>query len=379
MQYKNFGRLDWETSILGFGTMRFPTIDNDMGQIDEPEATRMLHYAIDHGVNYIDTAYTYHGENSERFLGRALQGGYRERVKLASKLPPWLVKNRDDLDRIFDDQLEKLQTGSLDFYLLHALNAKHWTNLRNLGVLDWLERKRADGRIKQIGFSFHDLFPTFKEIVDGYDWTFCQIQYNFMDIEYQAGTEGLKYAADKGLAVVIMEPIRGGRLAGNVPPAIQEIWDTAEQRRSPAEWALQWVWNHPEVTLLLSGMSTMEQIQQNIETADKSGPDTLTAQELALFDQVREKYEELCPIPCTGCQYCLPCPSGVNIPRVLDIYNDAVMYNDWTLARLIYNNYVAESNRANNCTECGECLDKCPQQIEIPNWLATAHSKLCKE
>jgi predicted aldo/keto reductase-like oxidoreductase len=289
MQYRTFGKLDWEPSALGFGAMRLPVIDDNPGKIDEPEATRMLRYAIDHGVNYVDTAYPYHEETSETFLGRALQDGYRQRIKLATKLPSWLVKVAEDCDRYLNEQLERLQTETIDFYLLHGLNEERWPKLRDLNVLEWAEKAMADGRIRYLGFSFHDRYDVFQEIVDASDqWTFCQIQYNYMDEEHQAGTRGLKYAADKGLAVVVMEPIRGGQLARNPPQAIAELWDTAAPRRTPADWALQWVWNHPEVSVVLSGMSTMEQVKQNVASASQSGPGTLTADELALIARVRD-------------------------------------------------------------------------------------------
>ncbi|TEU11385.1 MAG: aldo/keto reductase [Anaerolineales bacterium] len=376
MQYRTFGELDWKPSALGFGAMRLPVIDDDPGKISELEATRMLHYAIDHGVNYVDNAYSYHRGHSEAFLGRALQGGYRERVKLATKLPSWLVKAPKDLNRYLNEQLERLQTETIDFYLLHSLNEEHWTKLHDLNVLDWAEKAMADGRIGYLGFSFHDQYEVFQEIVDAYDrWTFCQIQYNYMDEEHQAGTRGLKYAADKGLAVVVMEPIRGGQLARNLPRAIMELWDTAARKRTPADWALQWVWNHPEVSLVLSGMSTLEQVAQNVASASQSGPATLTADELALIARVRDKYRELCPVPCTQCKYCLPCPNGVNIPRVLEIYNGAIMYNDHNRARVFYN-WLKEEERADACTQCAQCEELCPQEIGIAEWLAQIHQLL---
>ncbi|HSR30648.1 MAG TPA: aldo/keto reductase [Anaerolineae bacterium] len=379
MQHRAFGKLDWRPSALGFGAMRLPVIDDDPSKIDEPEATRMVRYAIDHGVNYVDTAYPYHRQNSETFLGRALQDGYRERIKLATKLPSWLIEKEEDFDRYLGEQLERLQTERIDFYLLHSLGEKHWPQVRDHGVLPWAEKALADGRIGHLGFSFHDKYELFQEIVDATDlWTFCQIQYNYMDIEEQAGTKGLKYAADKGLAVVIMEPIRGGMLAGNVPPSIQALWDSAPVKRTPAEWALQWVWNQPEVSLLLSGMSTMEQVEENVASAGRSGAGTLTGEELALVDRVREAYRELCAIPCTACEYCLPCPSGVNIPGIFEIYNDLLMYGDEQRAKMFYS-WIDEKERADLCIECGECLEKCPQHIEIPDWLKKVHEVLCQE
>lgn len=376
MQYRDFGKLYWRPSALGFGAMRLPVIDGDSAQIDEPLATRMVRYAIDHGVNYVDTAYPYHRGNSEKFLGRALQDGYREQVKLATKLPCWLVEKADDFDRLLNEQLERLQTDHIDFYLLHALGKDSWAKMRKLSVLDEAEKALADSRIHYLGFSFHDEYEVFEEIVDGYDaWCFCQIQYNYMDVEHQAGTRGLKYAYDKGLAVVVMEPIRGGQLAIDPPPPIVELWDTAARQRTPADWALQWVWNQPQVSVVLSGMSTMEHVKQNVASACKSGPDTLTDAERELIARVRDKYQELMPIPCTKCEYCLPCPEGVAIPRILTIYNEAIMYNTPDKARMFYS-WVKEEERADQCVQCGECEEKCPQGIEIIQWLETAHEML---
>jgi predicted aldo/keto reductase-like oxidoreductase len=380
MQYRSFGKLDWKPSALGFGAMRLPTIDDDPAQIDEVTATRMVRYAIDHGVNYVDTAYPYHRENSERFLGRALKDGYRERIKLATKMPCWKIEAFEDFDRYLSEQLEKLQTDRVDFYLLHGLNGERWPEIRDLGVLGWAEGALVDGRIGHLGFSFHDEYKVFQEIVDASDlWAFCQIQYNYMDIDYQAGTKGLKYAAEKGLAVVVMEPLRGGRLTKSVPPPVQEIWDRSQVKRTPAEWALQWVWNQPEVSVVLSGMSTMEHVEENIASAARSRVGMLNEAELAMYAEVREAYVTLSPIPCTDCKYCLPCPNGVNIPRVFEIYNDLMMYGDERRAQMVYNAFMKAEERADLCIECGECLEKCPQNIEIPDWLAKAHEVLCGE
>ena len=377
MQYRRFGKLDWEVSVLGFGAMRLPLLDeDDSSQVDEAEATRIIRYAIDQGVNYVDTAYFYHDEKSEPVVERSLQDGYRERVKLATKLPTWLVEKQGDFDRYLDEQLERLQMDYVDFYLLHALRDPTWPNVRRLNVFDWADKALADGRIHHLGFSFHDKYDVFQEIIDAYDgWTMCQIQYNFMDVGYQAGTRGLRYATDKGLAVVVMEPLRGGRLARNVPPAVQSIWDRARHKRTPVDWALQWVWSQPEVPVALSGMSTFEQVEQNLASADASRPGLLTEEDLALVARVGETYQELCPIPCTDCRYCMPCPSGVNISRIFELYNDAQMYDAVQWARFLYD-LLPDENRANDCIECGECMEVCPQQIEIPDWLAKAHELL---
>jgi len=375
MRYRKFGKTGLEISALGFGCMRLPTIDGESANIDEPEATRMLRYAIDHGVDYVDTAYGYHEGNSERFLSRALGDGYREKVRLADKLPSWLVKTAEDFDRLFDEQLERLQTDHVDFYLLHALKREWWHNLRDLGVIEWAEGKIAGGQIGYLGFSFHDDYEAFQVIVDGYDkWTFCQIQYNYMDVENQAGTRGLEYAASKGLAVVIMEPLLGGKLV-NPPERIQEIWGAAAKKRMAADWALQWLWNQPEVSTVLSGMSAMEQVEENVASGGVSGVGTLMAGELALFDQVREVYQTLCPIPCTECGYCMPCPNGVDIPENFKVYNQGVMYEKPDLARKGYT-WIPEKARASACIQCQECEEKCPQSIPISEWMPTVHAVL---
>lgn len=377
MRYRTFGKLDWRPSALGFGAMRLPTVGDDPAQIDEPEATRMIRYAIDRGVNYVDTAWPYHRETSELFLGRALKDGYRERVKLATKLPCWLVKEAADFDRYLNEQLARLQTPQVDFYLLHALDAERWRAMRDLGVLDWAERAMADGRIVHLGFSFHDKYEVFQEIIDAYDgWTFCQIQYNYMDEQEQAGVRGLNYAADKGLAMVVMEPLRGGMLAGNVPEPVQAIWDAAPRRRSPADWALQWLWNQPAVSLVLSGMNTMAQVEQNVASAEHSVVGSLTDEHLTLIGRVRDKFQELCPIPCTDCKYCLPCPNEVAIPRIFALFNEATMYNAVDRSRFAYHQWIREEERAHCCIQCGECETKCPQGIRIMEWLETADALL---
>jgi len=376
MQYRTFGKLEWKPSALGFGAMRLPIIDGDTSKIDEAEATRMIRTAIDAGVNYVDTAWPYHREKSEPFIGRCLQDGYREKVKLATKMPVWLTESPEDFDKYLNLQLEKLQTDRIDFYLLHALNQTTWPKVRDLGVLEWAQGAIKDGRIGHLGFSFHDELALFKEIVDAHDWTFCQIMYNFMDIEFQAGREGLHYAAERGLAVVIMEPLRGGSLTQKAPGPVADLWASASVKRSQADWALQWVWNQPEVSLLLSGMTTMQHVEENLESARQSRVGILSDEDLALVGRVREAYRALCPIPCTNCKYCMPCPSGVNIPRIFSIYNDLRMYGDEEMARTRYNQFMKPENRADNCVECGQCEAACPQQIQIIDWLKKVHEAL---
>ena len=294
MLYRKLGKTGREVSVLGFGCMRLPLkyglkkatdVFDSTKPIDEDQATAMIHYAIEQGVNYFDTAYPYHGGQSETFLGRALSG-YRDRVMLATKSPIWLVQTPMDFDRFLDEQLGKLNTFYVDFYLLHSLGRQGWQRMKELGALDFLDGIRKDGRARYVGFSFHDDVKIFQEIVDGYDWAMCQIQYNYFDENYQAGKEGLRYAANKGLGVVVMEPIRGGKLAGAIPAQVQDLWDSAAEKRTPAEWALRWVWNHPEVSTALSGVSAMAQIEENILIADRAVPNSLTPADLELIDRV---------------------------------------------------------------------------------------------
>ncbi len=271
MKYRKFGKLDWQISALGFGAMRLPVIDRNPNSINEELAIKMMRYAFDHGVNYVDSAFGYHGGNSEKVVGKALKDGYREKVKLATKFPLWAMKSADDYDNTLDEQLKKLQVDKIDVYLFHGLAKRTWDRVKELQVLKRAERAVADGRIGHIGFSFHDNFDALKEIVDGYDnWTMCQVQYNYMDIDIQAGTKGVQYAASKGVAVVVMEPVRGGRLA-NPPEAVAKVWQDFKPKRSAVEWALLWVWNQPEISLALSGMSTMEQVVENVDIASRSG------------------------------------------------------------------------------------------------------------
>jgi len=376
MQYRTFGKLDWRPSALGFGAMRLPTTDDNASSIDEAEATRMIRTAIDDGVNYVDTAWPYHKEQSESFVGRCLQDGYRSKVKLATKMPSWLIKETSDFDKYLDLQLERLQTDRIDFYLLHALNKTYWPNLRDLGVLGWAERAKADGRIEHLGFSFHDDLSVFKEIIDAHDWTFCQIMYNYMDIEFQAGREGLKYAANRDIAVIVMEPLRGGRLTRPAPESVAKLWDEAKTQRSQADWALQWLWDQPEVSLLLSGMSTMQHVEENLASADRSAVGSLSLEDRAVVNKVRDAYRSLSVIPCTDCKYCMPCPSNVAIPRIFATYNDLKMYGDRLGAHRSYTQFMNAENRANQCVECGQCEEACPQQIKIIDWLKKAHDVL---
>lgn len=359
MKYRKFGRCDFEVSALGFGCMRFPTKDK---KINENEAIRMLRYAIDNGVNYIDTAYPYHNGNSELLVAKALKDDYREKVKLATKSPVWLVEKHEDFDKYLNEQLKKLETDYIDMYLLHALDKERWTKIKSLNVFKFIERALKDGRIKHIGFSFHDDINTFKEIVDSYDWTFCQIQYNYMDEYYQAGIEGLKYAYNKGLAVIVMEPLKGGKLAQEPPKIIKDLWNSYKVKKTPAEWALQWLLNQPEVSIVLSGMSSMEQVIENIKIADKSEINSLSSEEIELINLVKTKYKDLIKVNCTSCKYCVPCPAGVDIPKNFSLYNEAFVYNNLENCSKSYSKL---EDKASSCVQCGKCEEACPQHISI--------------
>jgi uncharacterized protein len=367
-------------SILGFGCMRLPLKN---GKIDEDRAIRQIRHAIDKGINYVDTAWPYHGGTSEPLLGKALKGGYRDRVKVATKLPSWAIKDREDMDRYLAAQLRKLDIDRIDYYLLHALNAALWDTLEGLGVIDFLRQAKKDGRIVNAGFSFHGLAEDFSRIVDAYPWEFCQIQYNFLDQENQAGTKGLKYAAAKNLGVIVMEPLRGGNLGlATPPPDVEEIWNKANIRRTPAEWALRWVWNQPEVTVVLSGMNEEAHIEENLAIADSARPGTLTGEELELVEVVRRKYQELMKVGCTGCGYCMPCPSDVLIPGCFEAYNKMHMFGDTETVKFSYALRMSgmlvdrKPRYASQCVECGECLDKCPQHIRIPEFLAKVAAEM---
>jgi predicted aldo/keto reductase-like oxidoreductase len=378
MQFRAFGRTGWEVSALGFGCMRLPTFDGvpQSEKIDRDATIRMIRTAVDRGVNYVDTAYPYHNGASEAVLGEALRDGYRAKVRLATKSPVWLIGKAEDFDVYLDEQLGRLQTERIDFYLLHALNRPRWDSVRELGVLRRAESAVRDGRVGHVGFSFHDKPEVFREIVDGYDgWTLCQVQYNYMDTESQAGTEGLRYAASKGLAVVVMEPLLGGRLA-NPPRPVREIFDRFDPARSPADLALQWIWDQPEVSVVLSGMTTPGQVEKNLLSAEKSAVHSLEASESRLIDEVRRAYLGKVPIPCTNCGYCMPCPNGVNIPRNFDLYNGGYIHEDPRTSRALYSRFLAEAERAGACTQCGVCEEKCPQEIPVRQWMPKVQAVL---
>jgi len=377
MLYRTIPKTGDRLSILGFGCMRLP---EKSGKIDEERAIRQIRHAIDSGVNYFDTAPAYHFGKSEQILGRALLDGYREKVRIATKLPHWEVRTASDMDRILSRQLVTLQTDHIDYYLLHSLGKESWEKLAKLGVLEFLDHAKREGKIVNAGFSFHGTLAAFKEIVDAYDWQFCQIQYNFLDENNQAGTEGLRYAAGKNLAVIIMEPLRGGNLAGPVPDEVQKIWDEAPEKRSAAEWGLLWVWDHPEVTVVLSGMNDEAHIDDNIRVAGSALPQSLTPDDLARIGRVKETYRRLMKVGCTGCGYCMPCPFGVDIPGCFSLYNAHHLFPKDRSAKFHYfgrrGGLIGDVSYAGLCRQCGKCAKACPQHLPIPQLMKDVKSDM---
>lgn len=375
MEYRKFNKFDKPVSLFGIGCMRFPMIQTGDGAVvDEEQSIQMIRYGIDHGVNYIDTAYPYHNGESELIVAKALKNGYRDRTYLATKLPVWLVEKYDDMERFLDIQLNKLETDCIDFYLLHALNKSRWDSLMELKVLDFMEKAKANGKIKYICFSFHDNNKTFKEIINAYDWDMCQIQMNIMDMDEQATVEGLKYAGDKNIPVVIMEPLKGGKLANCVPDEIGQIYGQSRIKRTPVEWAFRWLYNFPQVAVILSGVSSMEQLKDNLRIFNDAKANCMDEEELALIEQVRQAYLKGIKIPCTGCEYCLPCPQRVSIPRIFDLVNSAFMYMSEKDSKNNYQRFIVnDGNDASKCVECGQCENVCPQNIPIMQKLKESH------
>lgn len=373
MQYSYFTNDRLKVSQLGFGCMRFPILNGDQKAIDEEKAREMLIYAIENGVNYIDTAYPYHGGMSEKFVGKVLSEGYRDKVYLATKNPVWLAKTKEDFMKYLDEQLDNLKTDHIDFYLLHSLDAERFDKIVDLEVFNFVKKAKEEGKIRYIGFSFHDEYEAFEKIVDSYDWDFCQIQLNYLDRNYQAGLKGLKYAKDKGLYVVVMEPVKGGKLA-KAPDKIKNVFSRANIDRSPAQWALKWVFDKEEVSVVLSGMSTLEQVKENIAVASENTK--LTPDEIRLIDEATQIYMEGFKVGCTACEYCMPCPSGVNIPRVFELYNNVYVFDELEESKKMYQRLIENNMDASNCIECGNCEAVCPQHLSIIESLKEADKVL---
>lgn len=360
MEYRSMEKLGIKPSMLGFGCMRFPK-DAD-GNINEAEAERMIDKAISEGVTYIDTAYPYHNGDSEPFVGRVLKKYDRKSFYLATKLPIWKVETLEEVKQVFEEQLTRLQVDYVDFYLLHALSRDRWDKILKLGVLDYCEELKRQGKLKYLGFSFHDSYEVFEEILTYREWDFCQIQYNYMDTCHQAGDRGYALAEKLGVPMVIMEPVKGGSLAV-LPDDIAEMYRQADPQASVSSWALRWVGTHPNVKVILSGMSTYEQVEDNLKTFAKFRP--LDDEEQKLVEDVAAAIRSRVKNGCTGCRYCMPCPFGVDIPKNFAIWNEEAMYGNPGAAKAKYERELAESARADKCRRCGACEKECPQAIHI--------------
>lgn len=383
------GSLDWKVSALGFGCMRLPSRRLNRLRADTDSSVKIIKHGIDIGINYIDTAWFYHLGDSEKILGEVFKGSYRDKVHLVTKLPLQIVRKTEDFDIYLSRQLKRLKTDHIDGYLFHGVNKGTFNKLKNLDLIEKMEKARDKGLIKYVGFSFHDTLPVFKEIIDYYDWDIAQIQYNYVDTKIQARTEGLEYAHSKGIAVVVMEPLKGGKLV-NPPAETLEIMRSAKSNKSPVEWALQFLWNRPEVGVVISGMGSMQMVDKNCEIADRSGINTLSKEDEETLENLAKAYQDKILIPCTACEYCMPCPSGVNIPQNFAILNDAYIdsskFRSW-FTRKGYRNLVNSKEKldkenlngnASMCTECNKCLEKCPQKIAIPDEMKKVHSILGK-
>jgi hypothetical protein len=379
MQYRKLVENGEDISVLGYGCMRFPTKN---GRIDEVKADHQMLYAYENGVNYYDTAYPYHGGKSEVMLGKFIKKhNIRDKVYIADKLPAYLVNKSEQINKYFETQLDRLDTDYIDYYLMHMLDSmKTWENLKSLGILEFIKEKMDKGEIKHIGFSFHGRPEEFIKILEDYEWSFCQIQFNYLDEYNQAGLAGLERANQLGIGVVVMEPLRGGNLAAKAPDRVIKKFKEYSEKRSPAYWALRWIWNHPGVGVVLSGMNVDEHITENIEVANSTKAESMTKEEIEIIDDVKVIYKELMKVPCTGCNYCMPCPFDVDISGTFADYNSKFFFND----RQAQFQYIgktigmmgAKKSGADLCTDCGLCEKHCPQEIEIRKELKAAHKSL---
>ncbi len=366
MQYVGFGKTGLKVSRFGLGCMRFPS--------DENKAIEMVRYALAHGVNYIDTAYAY--GKSESIVGKAFENGYREKAILATKNPVWEISSHADFEKILDEELKRLNADYIDVYLLHDLNTKHWEYVQKYDGLTFIDKMVEKGKIKHKACSFHGPYDHFVTVVDSFDWEMVQIQLGILDDTFQAGVKGLKYASQKGLPVVVMEPLRGGALSDYVPDEVTKLVNEYSEKRSLIEWAFRWLYDMPEVTTVLSGTGTLEQLKENIAIFDKADFNVLSEQDREFISSIKDAFRKKYAVPCTGCEYCMPCPSGVNIPEIFNFYNLKKMTHHWVDGLLYQRNNILNKTDAGQCTECGECLEKCPQEIDIPARLKEAHAAL---
>jgi len=389
MKYRKMGSLGWEVSALGFGCMRLPPRRINKLRAETEESVKIIRHGIDLGINYLDSAWVYHLGDSEKILGHALKNGYRERVKVATKLPLFLVRNEGDFDHYLESSLDRLQTDYLDFYLLHGMDRGSFEKVKRLGLIEKMKEAKQKGLIRYIGFSFHDTLPVFKEIIDYYPWDMAQIQYNYMDTGAQATTEGLKYAYSKGIAVVVMEPLKGGKLA-NPPKEALDIMKKSGIERTPVDWAFKFLWNRPEISTVLSGMGTRRMVDENCAYADNSGVNSLSEAEMKVISEVADIYREKILVPCTACNYCMPCPSGVDIPGNFALLNNMSTESSGLRRYMLQRKYGGltkpggkidrekPNGNASVCINCGRCTERCPQHIEIPSELKKAHEILGK-
>ena len=375
---------------LGLGAMRLPTKNNS---IDREKAQEFILYAINKGVNYIDTAYAYHGGESESFLGEILSLAdndgvkYRDKVKLSTKLPSWMVRSREDMDAFLNEQLGKLQTASIDYYYVHSVDLSTILRLKDLGLYEFLEKAKSEGKIKNTGFSYHGSPHEFNELIDDFDWDMVLVQYNYLDVNAQAGIRGIQYAYEKDIAVFVMEPLKGGLLAGELPKDVTDLFDSVDSERSSVDWALSWVLNQKEITCVLSGMGSLEQIKENMAIAERVEVNSLSDEELDILDKAQGIFNSMMKINCTGCGYCLPCPKGVNIPDCFNVYNEKYLFDKKLLGvfpgamanyYMIVGGITNKQSSAGLCNHCGRCKRLCPQSLDIPNELDRVKSEFEK-
>ena len=365
MEYRFFKPENKDISLLGFGTMRLPRMESNKEKINEPLAIEMIRYAIDNGVNYIDTAYMYHGGKSEVVTGKALKDGYREKVLLADKMPVWMGNSKEEIEAIFQNQLDRLGVQCIDMYLMHNLTKAIWKRTLKFETMEFLERMKAEGKIKHIGFSFHDDLDFFKTIIDAYPWEFCQIQLNYMDINFQAGLEGLKYAAARNIPVVVMEPLKGGKLTDAIPASVKDIWAASETKLTPAEWAFKWVAAQDGVFTILSGMSDMNQVKDNIDIFSSGKMSPLSIEETETIEKASIEYNKLIKASCTACGYCLPCPLKIDIPTCLNYYNEWFLFDKNPKILNDFKMFTNPKARPSDCSSCRQCEEKCPQHLPI--------------
>lgn len=379
MQYRTFGKLGYEVSALGMGCMRLPQIIDDQGkaEVDREKAYEIIRYAAEHGVNYFDTAYGYHSQNSEVVLGEALDNGLRKNVKIATKQPFGVMKTQDDIRRNLENTLKKLRTDYIDLYLIHCIMEPTWEAIKSRKIIEEFEKFRDEGLIRGIGFSYHGAFPLFRDILNFYPWDMVQVQQNMIDVDKEVTAEAITEAGNKGTALVIMEPLRGGGLC-TPPESVRKIYDEYPVKRSGTEWAFRHLLDRPEVDCILSGVTTLEQLKENIalfSQSDTSAP-CLSDEERGILARAKEAYENIVTIPCTGCEYCLPCPKGVNIPRAFALYNEGMMFGGFDQPRRSYMFVTNAGAEASKCIGCKACEAKCPQKLSVADQLKTAHEKL---